>query len=145
LLVVTNAVFPVCLRESWVAWVWWELLASLSEWIHSQSFIKYLNLCTLVKLFGRILRLHVGCLTVRVWLGWLQYWGLCLVKYWIQRFCYCVFAIFIISFLIMYLSEQYLFLDASIFPVGSHLVGTHLPKLQTAVRKLVTPLNLLID
>ena len=92
------AVFPVSLRESWVVWVWWESLAFLSEWVQSQSFIKYFSLCTLVKLFGRMLMLHVGCLTVRGWLGWLQCWGLCLLKCWIQRFCYCVFAVFIILF-----------------------------------------------
>ena len=92
------AVFPISLRESWVGWVWWESLVFLSEWVQGQSFIKYFSLCTLVKLFGRMLRLHVGCSTVRGWLGWLQCWGLCLLKYWIQRFCYCVFAVFIIFF-----------------------------------------------
>jgi len=43
------------------------------------------------------------------------------------------------SFLIMYLFEQYLFLYASLFLVGSRLVGTYLPKLQMAMRKLVIP------
>jgi len=77
----------------------WESLAFLSEWVQSQSFIKYFSLCTLVTLFGRMLRLHVGYLTVRGWLGWLQFWGLCFLNYWIQRFWYCVFAVFIILFI----------------------------------------------
>ena len=78
-------------RARWVVWVWWESLTFLSEWVQSQSSIKYFSLSTLVNLFCRMVRLHVGCLAVRGWLGWLQCWGLCLLKYWIWRFCYCVF------------------------------------------------------